>query len=620
MKRIFLAIILSIILIFPICSASHYVEGFVKDALDGQNAENRTIILWNPLNGINDNLTDLIGEYGNSGRDNYYQIDCHLLINNCSQGDVLSLKVLDNGDNYVSEEINITIGSSSPNYSENITLNSPPNTSLIYPINFANISNSQIEFNCSASDFDENLKEISLYGNWTGEWSINETKSIGLNENSVTFNKTIPQGFYIYGCKATDNLSISSFSYQNNSFKVDLTNPTISSIMANLSYSCGTSNQIRVNCTSYDDFSGIDKIIIQAISPLGDKEYIASLLTEDTYYADLQLNEMGSWKFNCIANDSAGNSRNLTSDEVKVYSDLPDLYINFSSIKLSYLFPIENQTINISAIFQNLGCGYAENRVVSFFNGNPLNHGKSIGNITTNISGISFIELNIPWNAEIGLNNIFVFADYNFSINEENESNNYANNTFSINSWQEIYGNASIDKIVGNNISNMKKWFNESYITGNIFAADSECSINWLSLQAIGRLKNGGISTDDFLEIDDLLNTKEFNDSISNVFSDNQIPKQTSNLIIHQKEIQEVPIINSTNNSNFVTGILWDSSDDTNGEFDLADKEDLVFVAPINKQKEGAYGIYDYELKIPAKLREYNSLDSEEIYLYYDLN
>ena len=43
-----------------------------------------------------------------------------------------------------------------------------------------------------------------------------------------------------------------------------------------------------------------------------------------------------------------------------------------------------------------------------------------------------------------------------------------------------------------------------------------------------------------------------------------------------------------------------------NGEFDFGDKEDIIFVAEINKISEGAYGIYDYEIKIPSKLREYN--------------
>ncbi|HOC96862.1 MAG TPA: hypothetical protein PKJ54_01110, partial [Candidatus Pacearchaeota archaeon] len=167
----------------------------------------------------------------------------------------------------------------------------------------------------------------------------------------------------------------------------------------------------------------------------------------------------------------------------------------------------------------------------------------------------------------------------------------------------------------------IKKWFNESYLEGSIFVADSESDINWLSLKPIGRKKDGQKSSEDFLEIDEILGMTFFEDSVSNVFSENQEPKETRDMIIYQKEIKNVPIINSTENSDFITGLLWDSSDDSyNGEFDSEDKEDIVFVTPIIKNSPGKYGIYDYEIRIPSKLREYNKLNIEEVYLYYELN
>jgi hypothetical protein len=46
----------------------------------------------------------------------------------------------------------------------------------------------------------------------------------------------------------------------------------------------------------------------------------------------------------------------------------------------------------------------------------------------------------------------------------------------------------------------------------------------------------------------------------------------------------------------------------------------LVFAAKINKGMQGAYGVYDYELRVPARLREYNDADKNELYFYYDLN
>jgi hypothetical protein len=619
-KDLLLWVILMLIFL-PGCSAAHYIIGTVEDAKDSTLANEHTIILWNPIVGIQDNLSDIIGPTGNSEQNNNYSIDCELLNTPCSEGDTLSLKVIDKGDNYVSEEKNVTVTTNPEDYVENITLNSPPTTNLIFPSDFANISNSQVNFNCSSSDLDNNLEEISLYGNWTGEWVLNETKDITSSEGFKIFTKDFSQGFYKYACKVTDNLSISSFSSQNNSFTVDLTKPEIESVLGNFSSSCDASPTVRINCTTQDQLLKIDNVIIQALSPSQIINYSASLLTGNTYYSDIPVNETGTWMFNCISNDSAGNINNLTSEEFQINSGTPELFINFTSITLNESNPFENQIVKINAIVENLGCTNAENVLVSFFEGDPDISGENIRNVTINISQISSTPANISWNAKIGPNNIFVVADYNNLIDEENESNNKANKTLSINSWQYIYGNASVDKIIGDETENISKWFNESNLQGNIFITDSESSINWLSLQAIGKTKTGGESFNDFLEIDEILGMTYFEDPISEVFSENQNPKSTTNMLVHQKEILGVPIVNSTNNSSFVTGILWDSSDDIlDGEFDSEDKEDIVFITPIKKNTEGSYGFYDYEIIIPSKLREYESLDSEKIYLYYDLN
>lgn len=623
MKNNRLIMIILLIFLLSFCSAEHNITGFIENAKDETPANGHTILLWNPLVGIQDNLSDIIGPTGNSGINNGYSIDCELLDAPCQVDDILTVKVINNGDNYVSEEGNITVTSSPEDSVENITLNSPPTTNLIFPTNFKNISEPEIDFNCSFSDLDGNLKEINLYGNWTGEWKLNETKQINSEESFKTFTKILGQGFYIFNCLVSDNLSISSFFQQNNSFTVDLTKPDIDSVLVNVSYSCGKTNIARVNCTTYDGLLEIDKVIIEVITPSVKTNYSASFLTENTYYSDILLNETGFWEFNCISNDTAGNYNNLTSERIGVYSSNPELSINFQNISLNNSNPLENQSTEIHAIIENFGCGNAENIIIGFFEGNPDKTGENIGNTTLNITQLAYNETNLFWNARIGPTNIFVVADYSYLIEEEDENNNKANRTFSINSWQNIYGNTSVDKIIGNETENIKKWFNESYLEGNIFVTDSECSINWLLLQAIGRKEGGGKSSDDFSEIDELLKMEDFDDSVSNLFSDTQNPKNTVSMVIHQREIQEIPIINSTDNSNFVTGILWDMSDDTDGvdgEFDVDDKEDIVFVAKINKETEGAYGIYDYEIKIPAKLREYRVLDYEEIYLYYELN
>ena len=133
-RKIILITILSlslVILLINIISAAHYIVGIVENAKDGTSSNDHTILLWNPSVGISENLTDIIGQNGNSNTDNIYMIDCELLPSGCNIGENLTLKVIDNGDNYISEEKNVTVNGFGYDIVENITMNSPPNISSV---------------------------------------------------------------------------------------------------------------------------------------------------------------------------------------------------------------------------------------------------------------------------------------------------------------------------------------------------------------------------------------------------------------------------------------------------------------------------------------------------------
>ena len=109
-------------------------------------------------------------------------------------------------------------------------------------------------------------------------------------------------------------------------------------------------------------------------------------------------------------------------------------------------------------------------------------------------------------------------------------------------------------------------------------------------------------SNDDFHEADLNLSMTAFYDSINNTYTINNIPVMTTTLLIYNKEIKNIPIINSTNISNFFTGILWDMSD---GLPEYNGTQDLVFVTKKNITNYGKFGYYDYEIRIPATLKNY---------------
>lgn len=131
----------------------------------------------------------------------------------------------------------------------------------------------------------------------------------------------------------------------------------------------------------------------------------------------------------------------------------------------------------------------------------------------------------------------------------------------------------------------------------------------------MGKNSSGFNSSNDFLEADALLNMTSFNDSISNLYAINQTPKQTTSIFIFKRNITGIPIANSFNNSNFTTGILWDTSDDTNGEYDSAEAEDLVFISQTKLDSKGSFGTYDYEMRFPSNLKLYHGPNSRLVYI-----
>ena len=616
-KLKFLLIFLFVILVLPFCSSTHYITGIVNDAFDRRDANDLEVILWNPLNGINDNLTDVIGVNGNSGASNIYLIDCEMLKIPCEVNDVLNVKVLSYPYSF---EVNLTVTGAGFDVVSNITLNSLPTTSLVFPENFANTSLEEINFNCSYEDLDSNIENVGLYGNWSGGFHLNETKSVSGESGSVLFSKNLEEGIYEWSCFAGDNLSVFTFAENNFTLNVDRTEPIVNSVLVNESFVCGTSSFVRVICNTNDFLTGIKRVFIEARKPNGTMiNYSASFLSGDDYYADIFLNLEGEWDFNCISIDFSNNSANLSSSEFIVYSDLPDLEI-FPEINFSNANPVESENVTISTFVFNNGCSDADNFLVGFFDGDPF-LGNQIGNNETiSVLGRSNKSVNVSWSAKVGPTNIFSFADLSYVISEFNETNNEDNKTIDVGLWQEFYGNVSSVKILSDkNLNNFTLWeegFNQS---GNVFMTDMESNIDWTSLVAISRNSSGGISYNDFSEIDSGLGTSDFKDSVEEIFTTSGVPDLTKDFFVHKNDINDVPIINSTETGVFFTGILWDSSDDTNGEYDLIDKEDLVFVAELNRRALGSYGVYDYELRVPVNLRSYDSTNEEDIYFYYDL-
>jgi hypothetical protein len=313
------------------------------------------------------------------------------------------------------------------------------------------------------------------------------------------------------------------------------------------------------------------------------------------------------WNVTCI--DNATNIGN--SETWRFFIQLPDLTITSGNMSLSNNTPIENQTITVNATIFNIGqLNVSSNITVNLYRGNPETGGLLLS--TQNITGLNITHnatLTFNYTTIIGLNYIFIAVDppvsTNGSINESNETNNLANLTVWVGLF-EVFAGTSLNElhIADSAVIPAFTW-NASNITGsNVFVADSGSVLSFTSLRAIGlNITNGtSVGVNDFEEIDQAIGATSLNDSINRSFTSAGTPIAYVNLTAFRRSIVNVPIINSTNTSSFITGILWDASD--GGNF-YNKSQDIVFVTVMNQTKVGAYGTYDYEIAVPATLRDY---------------
>ena len=218
-------------------------------------------------------------------------------------------------------------------------------------------------------------------------------------------------------------------------------------------------------------------------------------------------------------------------------------------------------------------------------------------------------------------NGTFVVA-YTNSTNYTSFNSYYSNGTI----WDgmicpkpKIYhtfqGNVSGNVKLGRGSDILFDFLNSS--NGNVYATDTDSSFSFADLEPLSRTTTGALATDDFEDIDAAIGFNKPPRDINTTFStDGTNPISTKSFNVYGDTLTNVPIADSTNSTKYQTGILWDSADSINTEFDTTDQEDLVFVTEINNDKQGKFGQVDYELIVPGRLQKYKgATDSITFYL-----
>ncbi len=379
-------------------------------------------------------------------------------------------------------------------------------------------------------------------------------------------------------------------------------------------YSNNTNQNIDISCASGD---------CSVITTNWSSKDMSNAAVEVVYF-NCSTSVAGSFQADFeLTSDQDG-----TADTLSVNCSVlaPDLRVNSTNITFSDYSPTEGETVTITSGVYNDGTADATDAVVRFYEGH-YSTGTQIGSDhTVSISAGDSTTVQESWTAKIGEYDIYVVldppVDTNGSIAEGNESNNFAYSTDGVSMWTIFVGNVS-GALALQTAQNqtLLRWNVTDTTNSLVYVTDTDSSPDFNSFTALSRDTTGSYIADDFIELDNAINTSVFYDSINSTFTSGGNPITTETFTVFGVAIDDVPIVNTTNTSSFVTGILWDSSDDSNNnnQFDSTSEEDIIFVTRVNKTKQGQYGVYDYEIRLPARLKDYKAPDVQTVTFYAEI-
>ena len=546
-----------------------------------------TSVIGSPTNSLGD-ISLGSSKYSNWNISAYKEGDVMINVSSRCSSDA------ENFDNLTYDFIIVSIVDTSPPL---VVLSAPPNSSWHNTNNitfYYNVSDYSGVANCTILfDDNKNATDYSVNNNATNNFSL----------------MNLPSGMHNWSVECYDN---SSRKNKGASLEwrvgIDTDKPIVSLISPEDNYT-SINNTVVFYYNVTDPTSSIQNC---SLLINGSVRQVDSNITEGVPQNFTQYFEAGTyaWRVNC--SDSANNQGSEIRSVIVID---PDFYINSSLIVFSDYSPQEQELIVVNATVMNLGGENGTDVVVQFFE-HSLDTGSEEqigGNVSLNVTALSEATASVNWTAAVGNYSIIVIVDppieTNGSIHEMNESNNKANRSVAVPPWQYFYGRTvqSILLDIASN-STFYSWYNANDVVGNIYVMDTDSSINWSALLALGRNTSDMPSLHDFEKADSALNISSVFTNLNLSYTSNGVPIKTRNFTVFSRVIDNVPVINSTNTSAFVTGILWDSSD---GSPAYNGSQDLVFIANINRSQQGKYGVYDYEVRIPASLRSYVKPDEE---------
>ncbi len=511
------------------------------------------------------------------------------------------------------------------------------------PANNSNLSQDYIPVNITV--FDINLKNVTNYLYYENGTEVNNI-TVTSSSNNVLF-IGLSEGIYYINATAFDWSGYSNTT-QTRTIVLDSTSPDIyftSPTPANNSIHFG--NNITVNVTATDlNLKNITTFLYYTNG---------TPVTNITNTSSPAVNNFtalspGVYLINATAYDWAGNyntskTRNITllgpgSDLNLTSGNIIFVYDGVDASKVTETGEIkENVNLTINATIYNKGASDSGNFYVLFYESSSEFYNVSMNSIAAGASA----NATAYWTTISGTHNITIKADPHGNTLDTDTSNNNASGTINVSAWQKYNGNVSGRVVLNNSASDvMLKWtWSNATDIGNLYAVNKSAGINWSELYPLGYDSDNSpnASGGDFLDADINLgmitgygNATGFaGNNISELFTNTSgnnygnVSIDRTSFTVNGQVIYNVPIVNSTDmtdhtnlsNANFITGILWDGTKDTNGYYDTGDNEKLVFIAIVKNAAVGADGkISNYEISIPCNL---NPVTGGDLDFYLEL-
>ncbi|MBR9680263.1 MAG: hypothetical protein GOU98_00370 [Candidatus Altiarchaeota archaeon] len=336
---------------------------------------------------------------------------------------------------------------------------------------------------------------------------------------------------------------------------------------------------------SYDNCTG-DFVNDSFISLSSNESWInVTKLVNDTFDCTI--------KWQVWVNDSWSGLLNVTDQFSYSTTYTADLLVGV--VAVNNTSPTEEDQVIIEANITNLGPTIANNTVV-WFNATDSNGvSSSHGLVELNLSvGLTTVSTQTTFIQGTHVINVSIWPADN--VLDQDYTNNWNTTNLTVPIWSYFYGNATgtLGLAAPNESANVYVWSPQS-LEGNVFIVDYDSGVDFFNMWPMNE-------SNDLSELDLALGTENYTDNIEKTYdSDNNGTADAfSSFTVYGILLENIPVINATSGSPWLVGLIWDKSD---GGTEYDGTQDVAFIAELNPQTQGAFGINDYEARAPSSLK-----------------